>query len=78
MKRYIVTKGSKDGTFRKGDHIIFFENGDVGCVEAEGWIDAEDTEEAMKGMEYEVDEEWMKKRQEYLRKQLELLEKNGE
>ena len=61
-KRYIVTKQSDDGTFEIGDHIFFEDDGSISCIEAQGWIDAEDVKGASKGMEYKVDEEWMNKR----------------
>lgn len=36
--RYIVTKGSDDGTFQAGDHIWLLGDGSVACIEAQGWI----------------------------------------
>lgn len=56
---YIVTKASDDGTFQVGDHIMQYENGDVHCREAGGWIDAEDAPDAIKGMEYVIDERYL-------------------
>jgi hypothetical protein len=51
--RYVVTKKSKDGTFRKGDIIVQLHDGSILCQQARGWIDAENVPEATKGMEYE-------------------------
>lgn len=56
---YIVTKPSNDGTFGKGDHIYFTGDGMIGCIEASGFIDIEFIEEATKGMEYEIDRDWI-------------------
>jgi hypothetical protein len=50
-KFYVVTRKSKDGTFRKGDLIKLLPNGDILCRQARGWIDAEFVAEATKGME---------------------------
>ena len=47
---HIVTRGSDDGTFHVGDHIVFYDNGDIGCVEAKGFITASDSKKAVKGM----------------------------
>jgi hypothetical protein len=58
-KRFVVTKGN--GTFRVGDRIVFYKNGDIGCAEAGGWIDNKDAEKATKGMEYKPDIEFAKK-----------------
>ncbi len=58
--RYLVTKDSNDGTFREGDHIQQEENGDISCIEATGWIEKRDAEEATAGMEYEIDVQWIK------------------
>lgn len=59
--RYIVTKASDDGTFQVGDHIWLDSDGTVCCVEAAGWIEAEDVPEATAGMEYEPDRAWAKR-----------------
>ncbi len=59
--RYIVTKGSADGTFQVGDHISLHKNGDVSCIEAQGWIAAEYVSAAMAGVEYEPDRAWAKR-----------------
>mgnify|MGYP006273766997 CR=1 FL=1 len=65
-ERYIVTKESNDGTFRKGDHIKLCDNGDVICWEAEGWITADEVTEAISGMEYKIDSEWAERRKKEL------------
>lgn len=59
--RYVVTKGSDDGTLDVGDHI-WLERGLVHCREAQGWIAPKDTAEAMQGVEVAVDEQWLKTR----------------
>lgn len=51
MRRHVVTKASDDGTFDKGDHIIFNEDGSISCIEGRGWLEAEYVAEATKGME---------------------------
>ena len=56
--RYIVTKGSADGTLQTGDHIWLDSDGTVSCREAKGWIEAEHVAEAMVGVEYEPDSAW--------------------
>lgn len=56
--RYIVIKSSDDGTFLKGDHIYLNEDGSISCLEASGWIDKENVEEATKGMEMGIDKEY--------------------
>ena len=57
--RHVVTKSSKDGTFKKGDHIVFEDNGDISCIEARGWIPSKECLEACKGMESTPDVEWL-------------------
>lgn len=56
---YVVTKPSNDGTFEKGDHIYFADDGLIGCTEAGGFIDTDFIEEATEGMEYEIDKNWI-------------------
>jgi len=73
--RYVVTKASDDGTFEVGDHIKFLENGSILCVEAEGWIDKEYVEKASKGMEYELDKDYIRWLKADLIQQLAKLEK---
>lgn len=60
--RYIVVKGSDDGTFCVGDHLRLSTNGDVCCIEASGWIPGEVAAEAMIGMRVEVDAAWIARR----------------
>ena len=57
----VVTKASDDGSFQVGDHIQFEEDGTIICLEAGGWMEAENVEEATKGMKYETDTEWAKR-----------------
>lgn len=59
---YVVTKGSDDGTFEVGDHITPCRDGSIGCKEAEGWIESEDAEKAMRGVEVKVDAKWLARR----------------
>lgn len=59
--RYIVTKAIDDGTFQVGDHISPNENGTISCIEAQGWVEKSDVQEAIKGMEYEPDRAWAKR-----------------
>lgn len=60
-KKYIVTKKSKDGTFLTGDHIAINEDGSISCVEAHGWIDANEVPSATEGIEVEIDSEWVER-----------------
>lgn len=75
--RYIVTKCSDDGTFQVGDHIRYMEDSSVMCAEALGWIDPENVANATKGMEVEVDAEWVKARSAKLRKEMDDLVESG-
>ena len=58
--RYVVSVGND--TFSAGDHIQKQEDGSILCPEAQGWIEAEDAEESLEGVEFEVDQEWARKR----------------
>ena len=69
-KRYVVTKASDDGTFCVGDHITINKGGSINCREAQGWIDACDVPEAIKGMEVEIDREWVEMRRKKLQEEL--------
>lgn len=60
--RHIVTKSSDDGTFEKGDHIIFNDDGSISCIEAMGWIPKDDVPSATIGMEFSPDMEWIEKK----------------
>jgi hypothetical protein len=59
LDRRIVTKASDDVTFEVGDHIQFYDDGTIGCVEAGGWVIAEDVPEAIKGMEHAPDTDYI-------------------
>jgi hypothetical protein len=61
-KRYIVTKDSDDGTFEIGDHIYMDIVGDICNTDIHAWINNEDVQEATKGMEVELDKEWIERR----------------
>jgi hypothetical protein len=56
--RYIVKKGSDDGTFQVGDQIWLASDGSLSCRQALGWIEKDDVPEAMSGVEYELDRAW--------------------
>ncbi len=71
--RYIVTKGSDDGTFEVGDRIWLQPDGSIGCAQAGGWVSGCDAPAALKGMEYEVDDEWVARRKAKLLAELEEL-----
>lgn len=60
--RYIVTKGSDDGTFQAGDHIWLLGDGSVACIEAQGWIPDQDVQQAMTGVAYEIDRAWAQRK----------------
>jgi len=62
MRRHLVTKPSDDGTFEKGDHIIFNDDGSISCIEAMGWIDTDDVPAAIAGMESKPDMEYVEKK----------------
>ncbi len=67
---YVVTKPSDDGTFEVGDHISLCSDGAI----AQGWIDAKDAADAMRGVEVIVDSEWILIRRSRLLADLEKLE----
>lgn len=73
-KVYVVTKESDDGTFEVGDRISLQADGDIICNEV-GWcVDAKYVNDAIQGMEIEVDQEWVEKRRKQLLKELEALD----
>jgi hypothetical protein len=74
LKRHIVTKASNDGTFQVGDHIIFYDNGDIGCLEAQGIIERTEVPEATKGMESALDRKWLEHKRQQLQQQLQNIE----
>jgi len=71
--RFVVTKGSNDGTFREGDHITLYPGGDIGCREAGGWINAQDAEKALEGVDMIPDPEWIQALKEEAERYKELL-----
>lgn len=73
-KRYVVTKPSDDGTFEVGDHISMNAGGSINNREAQGWIDACDVAEATKGMEVEIDYQWVDQRKKKLLEELAALD----
>ena len=60
IQRYIITKESDDGTFKVGDHVIFYGDGSIGCVEAKGWILPHEAALALVGAKYQKDHEYYK------------------
>ena len=58
---YIVTKGTKTGVIRTGDHILLESNGDLLCHEAGGWLPKKQVKSALKGIQYEKDLNYYKK-----------------
>ena len=76
-KRYVVTKPSDDGTFEVGDHIYMTSDGAISCIEAQGWIDACDVPEAIRGMDIEIDVEWIKRQKKKLLDALANIEVDG-
>ena len=77
LERRIVTKASDDGTFEIGDHLQFYEDGTIGCVEAGGWIEVEDVPEAVKGMESKPDTDYINRRKAMLMAELERLDSHA-
>ena len=73
-KRYFVTKESNDGTFEVGDRICLHADGDIICTEVEWCVEAKYVNEAIKGMEIKVDQEWVERRRKQLLKELEDLD----
>ncbi len=71
-KRYIVTKGND--TFETGDRISLNTDGSINCYKEWGWLDAEDVEEALVGMECELDTEWIEARKKKLQQLLDDLQ----
>ena len=73
--RYIVTKGSDDGTFAVGDKVWLLDNGDLMCKpslgDLGGWIQKSTIKKCIQGMEYEVDAEWAARRKAKLLAELE-------
>lgn len=69
-----MTKQGDNGTFEVGDHISLCVDGAIACKEAQGWIDAKDAADAMRGVEVIVDSEWILTRRSRLLADLEKLE----
>lgn len=57
--RYIVTQPSVNAEFQAGDRIRLLDNGDVLNLTLSGWMLAEHLEEGTRGMELELDKEWL-------------------
>lgn len=80
-RHYVVVKPSKDKTFRKGDHVEWWQGTrsqyGISCREAQGWIDGEDLEEAAEGMTVTLDTDWAKDKLASLKKQITYLKMNS-
>ena len=72
--RYVVTRGSDDGTLRMGDHVALAKDGALLCGEAWGFIPPEDVEEALQGAVLEIDPTWLEKQKQKARDLLTKLE----
>lgn len=57
--RYIVTKGSDDGTLMIGEHVWLDNGGCLQSREGQGWIDPENVAEVLIGVEVAIDREWL-------------------
>lgn len=55
----MITKASDDETFLVGDHIKLNTDLTISCIEAKGWIEAADVDKATKGMEVEIDKDYI-------------------
>ena len=69
---YVVTKGSNCGTFEPGDKIRLLDDGCILC-DHQGWIESEDVFDAVKGMEVELDKQWITNRRKRLERELKAL-----
>lgn len=67
--RYIVTKGSDDGTFEIGDHFVYQYDGKIVCYEARGWLNERD----FPSMEYKIDKDYYNLRKKELEKEIKLI-----
>lgn len=72
--RYIVTKASADGEFQPGDHIALNADGSINNREACGWMESCDVAAATRGMEVEIDKQWIERRKQRLLADLVALE----
>jgi len=52
---FLVTHQSRNGEFQVGDRIRLVSDGSITCVDAEGWMPAEDLHEATAGMQVTLD-----------------------
>ena len=77
LERRVVTKASDDGTFEVGDHLQFYEDGTIGCIEGGGWIEVEDVPEAIEGMEHAPDTNYINRRKAVLMAELERLDNHA-
>jgi len=71
--RYVVTKGSDDGTLEIGEHVWLDSQGCLCSREGQGWIDPPDLDEVLQGVEVVIDDQWYKSRISKLTKELERL-----
>jgi hypothetical protein len=53
-----VTRPSVNEEFQVGDRIRLLVNGDI-LLQGWGWMDSEDVPKATKGVEVELDKEWL-------------------
>ena len=75
--RYIVTKGGKDKTLRKGDHIRLESDSFeliLANIDANGWLEAMDAKKALVGAEVEIDTEYYKRKIDQKKKEIAMLE----
>ena len=71
---YLVVDPSKDQTFRAGDHVCQYSNGDISSREGCGWIDSKDVPSAAEGMTVVPDVEWAREQINGLKAQIKILE----
>lgn len=71
---YVVVDPSKDQTFRAGDHVCQYSNGDISSREGCGWIDSKDVPSAAEGMTVVPDVEWAREQINGLKAQIKILE----
>jgi len=77
--RFIVTKNSDNGTFKKGDKFWYLKNGDIMIhpeKEPGGWIAKCEIEKAQRGMACVEDKEYKQQMIAKLEKELEKLKSN--
>lgn len=71
---YIVTKGSDDTTFRKGDKVRIDKNKCLICINEGGWIEPDNIFKATKGWKIKLDVKWIENRKAQLEDELLWLE----